>query len=132
MNNDQIANMIRLIRRRDAKDSQYILSIPEYVTAFYLLSVDDEIGGKARHYVMDDGIDFGRMREQQEFEPGHDLLVRLAANLFNGTIAVDPIEICGCPDDELFKTAINAMRIRRYGLKPEDYDAIAAGLQEKT
>lgn len=93
----------------------------EYGTAFYLLSSIEDIYRKALPYV-GDGIQFKNMMAKQDFSSGEKVIVKLAANLFNGNHKnITPIDIIGYLDNKLFETAMCAISMRYYqGLYLED------------
>lgn len=93
----------------------------EYGTAFYLLSSIEDIYRKALPFI-GDGIQFKNMLAKQDFSSGEKVIVKLAANLFNGSYKnITPLDIIGYLDNELFETAMCAMSMRYYqGLYLED------------
>lgn len=93
----------------------------EYGTAFYLLSSIEDIYRKALPFI-GDGIQFKNMLAKQDFSSGEKVIVKLAANLFNGNNKnIVPLDIIGYLDNELFETAMCAMSMRYYqGLYLED------------
>lgn len=93
----------------------------EYGTAFYLLSSVEDIYRKALPYI-GDGIQFKNMMAKQDFSSGEKVIVKLAANLFNGNHKnITPLDIIGYLDNELFETAMCSMSMRYYqGLYLED------------
>lgn len=95
----------------------------EYGAAFYILSADNEIWSKSMSYIDVDGIDFETMIQEKDFSTGYAVLVKLAANLFNGNFAEDiaPINLCCCLDGESnFKVALAALQIRKYKISLEE------------
>jgi len=87
-----------------------------YLSAlFILLSTKNNLYKKTRNYITEDGIDFEMMMEKQDFSSGEAKLVRLAANLFNGSMEVTPQELINTLDDKNYDLAMQAIRFRRYG-----------------
>lgn len=71
-------------------------------------------------YIDTDGIDFEAMMEKQDFLSGEAKLVRLAANLYNGSMEVTPQELINTLDDRNYDLAMQAIRFRRYGCHIEN------------
>jgi len=87
-----------------------------YLPALYiLLSTKNNLYKKTRNYIDVDGIDFEAMMEKQDFSSGEAKLVRLAANLYNGSMEVTPQELINTLDDRNYDLAMQAIRFRRYG-----------------
>lgn len=82
---------------------------------FILLSSKNNFYKKTRKYIDADGIDFEAMMEKQDFSSGEAKLVRLAANLYNGSMDVTPQELINTLDDKNYDLALQAIRFRRYG-----------------
>jgi hypothetical protein len=82
---------------------------------FILLSTKNNFYKKTKNYITEDGIDFQTMMEKQDFSRGEAKLVRLAANLFNGSMEVTPQELVNTLDDKNYDLAMQAIRFRRYG-----------------
>jgi len=87
---------------------------------FILLSTKNNLYKKTRNYITEDGIDFVMMMEKQDFSSGEAKLVRLAANLFNGSMKVTPQELINTLDDKNYDLAMQAIRFRRYGCHIEN------------
>ncbi|HHW31072.1 MAG TPA: hypothetical protein GXX20_05275 [Clostridiaceae bacterium] len=87
---------------------------------FILLSTRNNLYKKTRNYITEDGIDFAMMMERQDFSSGESKLVRLAANLFNGSMEVTPQELINTLDDKNYDLAMQAIRFRRYGCHIEN------------
>lgn len=102
----------------------------EYSAALYLLTAHLGTWNAVKKYVSRDGIEFYDMLAQVDFSGGYSVLIRLAANLFYSQftfasredehviepIVVAPVEVPARLDDSNFELALDAMRIRRYGL----------------
>ncbi|MCX7747218.1 MAG: DUF6075 family protein [Clostridia bacterium] len=82
---------------------------------FILLSSKNNFYKKTSRYIDADGIDFEAMMEKQDFSSGEAKLVRLAANLYNGSMDVTPQELINTLDDKNYDLALQAIRFRRYG-----------------
>ncbi len=87
---------------------------------FILLSTKNDLYKKTRNYITEDGIDFAMMMEKQDFSSGEAKLVRLAANLFNGSMEVTPQEFINSLDDKNYDLAMQAICFRRYGCHIEN------------
>jgi len=87
---------------------------------FILLSTKNNLYKKTRNYIDADGIDFQTMVEEQDFSSGEAKLVRLAANLYNGSMKVTPQELINTLDDKNYELAMQAIRFRRYGCHIEN------------
>jgi len=87
---------------------------------FIMLSTKNSLYKKTRDYITADGIDFQTMMEKQDFSSGEAKLVRLAANLYNGSMEVTPQELINTLDDGNYNLAIQATRFRRYGCHIEN------------
>jgi hypothetical protein len=87
---------------------------------FILLSTKNNFYKKTRNYINADGIDFETMMEKQDFSSGEAKLVRLAANLYNGSMEVTPQELINTLDDRNYDLAMQAIRFRRYGCHIEN------------
>ena len=87
---------------------------------FILLSTKNSLYKKTRNYIDADGIDFETMMEKQDFSSGEAKLVRLAANLYNGSMEVTPQELINTLDERNYDLAMQAIRFRRYGCHIEN------------
>ena len=87
---------------------------------FILLSTKNNLYQKTRNYITADGIDFEAMMDKQDFSSGEAKLVRLAANLYNGSMEVTPQELINTLDDRNYDLAAQAIRFRRYGCHIEN------------
>ncbi len=87
---------------------------------FILLSTKNNLYKKTKNYITEDGIDFMTMMGKQDFSSGEAKLVRLAANLFNGSMEVTPQELISSLDDKNYDLAMQAIRFRRYGCHIEN------------
>jgi hypothetical protein len=88
----------------------------EYATALYILTSRSSTWNKASGYVSNHGIDFQEMLEQEDWSGGYSNLIKLAGNLFNSSTKVDTAGVAELLDEENFKLAMDAFKIRRYGL----------------
>lgn len=87
---------------------------------FILLSTKNNLYKKTRNYIDVDGIDFEAMMEKQDFSSGEAKLVRLAANLYNGSMEVTPQELVNTLDDRNYDLVMQAIHFRRYGCHIEN------------
>lgn len=89
----------------------------EYAAALYILQEDEITWNVAvSKYVSRHGIDFDAMLD---FSGGYSVLIKLAGHLFNGLQRVEPLDLLRL-DDGNFAIALEAMRIRRVGLRVQD------------
>lgn len=88
---------------------------PEYAAAIFILSADTSTWNKAQGYVAREGIDIETMLKEVDFSGGYSVLMQLAGNLFNDQISINPVELMRL-DDSNFKIAIDAIKLRRYGM----------------
>lgn len=95
---------------------------PEYGAALYILTSDAHTWASAQSYIDADGIDFRRMRKGLAFSHGHDILLRLAGNLFNSCFRVSPVEFT-ILDAANFTVALEAQGIRYQGPRIETLEA---------
>lgn len=87
---------------------------PEYASALYILT--GSVWNKIDHYVAHDSIDFEAILQDTDFSGGEQVMVLLAANLFNGSERVDPLQFMRL-DENNFAIAITAQMIRREGYR---------------
>ena len=87
---------------------------------FILLSTKNSLFRKTKNYITEDGIDFQTMMEKQDFSSGEAKLIRLAANLFNGSMEVTPYEIINTLDAKNYNLAMQAIYFRRHGCHIEN------------
>jgi len=104
----------RLIHPDGQVDCYYLPAL------FILLSTKNSLYKKTKNYITEDGIDFITMMEKQDFSSGEAKLVKLAANLFNGSMEVTPQELINSLDDKNYDLAMQAIRFRRYGCHIEN------------
>ncbi|MDJ0305641.1 DUF6075 family protein [Dehalobacter sp.] len=85
-----------------------------YLPALYLLlSTKNDLYKKIGRYIDSDGIDFEKMLSKQDFPSSERKLIKLAANLFNGSMEVSPSELIDTLDDENFTQALQAIFLKR-------------------
>lgn len=94
----------------------------EFGAALYLLTSNGALWREVRDYVTVEAIDFPAMLEDVDFLHGYEVLVRLAANLFNGNMHCDAIELMRL-DDRNFMIAVTALQLRRVSLHVDDFKA---------
>lgn len=102
----------------------------EYACALYALTSHLDIWDQASQYISRDGIKFPKLIQEEHFSSTRLELIKLATNLFNermpfedGTIIPRPdmYQII-CLEESMFKVAVEAIRIRYYGLKLNDLE----------
>jgi hypothetical protein len=89
---------------------------PEYASALYILTSSAGTWQKASGYVDRGGIDFEAMLEELDFSGGYSILIKLASNLFNSNMHIDPIEFLRL-DETNFMVALTSIQLRRSSLK---------------
>jgi hypothetical protein len=87
----------------------------EYATALYILTSDPLIWEEVSRYVSRDGIGIARMLKKVYLSSGESVLARLAGNLFNGNVHIEPLELLRL-DETNFTIAMTALKLRREGL----------------
>lgn len=87
---------------------------------FILLSTKNSLFRKTKNYITEDGIDFQTLMEKQDFSSGEAKLIRLAADLFNGSMEVTPYEIINTLDAKNYDLAMQAIYFRRHGCHIEN------------
>ena len=110
----KVINDKRLVYSDGQVDCYYLPAL------FILLSTKNNFYKKTKNYINADGIDFETMMEKQDFSSGEAKLVRLAANLYNGSMEVTPQELIHTLDDRNYDLAMQAIRFRRYGCHIEN------------
>lgn len=110
----KVINDKRLVYSDGQVDCYYLPAL------FILLSTKNNFYEKTKNYIVADGIDFETMMEKQDFSSGEAKLVRLAANLYNGSMEVTPQELIHTLDDRNYDLAMQAIRFRRYGCDIEN------------
>lgn len=93
---------------------------PEYGSALYILCADAATWNKAEEYVSPDGIEFDEMLSEMDFSGGYSVLIHLAGNLFNNHLQVEAVDIPTRLDENNFQIALQAIRLRRCGLRLSD------------
>jgi len=92
-----------------------------YLSALYILfSTKNDLYKKTRRFIDGEGIDFEKMLSAQDFPSSEIKLIKLAANLFNGSMEVSPSELINTLDDENFELALQAIFLRRTGCHVRD------------
>src|SRR2546430_15759127 len=64
----------------------------EYAAAMYILTADTHTWSNAQSYVDREGIDLEAMLKEVHFSHGYEVLIKLAGNLFNSHLHIDPVE----------------------------------------
>lgn len=100
---------------------------PEYASALYILCAHAGTWQKVSTYVDRDGIDFETLLEEVDFSHGYVVLIQLAWHLFNGNIHIDPLEFLRL-DHGNFQLALNALQMRRYGLRTDEVSSQKQGV----
>ena len=86
---------------------------PEYLSALYILSGNQDIYNKTSSYFTTDGFKIDKLLEEVDLSSGEYLMVALASNLFNGMKKVTPLDLVGMTGDMNFQIAIKAIQGRR-------------------
>lgn len=88
-----------------------------YAAAIYILTADHHTWEQAKQYIDHDGIDFADMIKDMDLTSGTYVLLHLAGNLFGGIVQLNADKIAiGGLDESNFKLALDAIRLRHYGL----------------
>lgn len=91
----------------------------EYASALYILTATSGTWERASTYVSRDGIDLETMIEEQHLSSGYLALIKLAGNLFNGRLHVDPLDFMGL-DEANFNVALTALALRYHSHHIDD------------
>lgn len=90
----------------------------EYLSVVYIMSGNLELHMKIRkHFDPKKGVFFSdRMFELEDLSSGAYVLAKLAVNLFNNNEVANPLDMISSLDDRNFMLALNAMKVRRFGI----------------
>ena len=99
------------------KLSSYQQRSHEYQTLIYVLTGNDELVKKALPYLTDGGFSSDRCFKEQDFSRGTASLLKLAVHLYNANEDCTPLELVENLDSDSFQLAMNAVYLRKYGLK---------------
>ena len=83
----------------------------EYSAALYILTATGGTWERASKYVSRDGIVLETMVKEVHLSSGYLTLIKLAGNLFNGRLHVDPLDFMGL-DEANFSVALTALELR--------------------
>jgi hypothetical protein len=90
----------------------------EYGAALFVLTADPFTWEQSEPYVSRYGIDFEDLLSDSHWSGGYINLLRLAANLFNGTTPCSPIDLYRL-DQSNFTLAMTAFQLRRHSFSIE-------------
>jgi hypothetical protein len=93
---------------------------PEYASALYLLTSDGGTWQKANTSVSRTGIAISAMLEEVDVSGGYSVLIKLAGNLFNGQMHLDPLEFLRL-DEGNFRLALSSLTLRRSSFHLDDF-----------
>lgn len=88
---------------------------PEYGAALYILTSRSSTWDQAEGCVNGLGINFEDLFKEARFSGAYSVLIEWASGLFNGNTSIVPNELMRLDDDN-FQLALQALRIRRYGV----------------
>src|SRR5579862_3144468 len=92
---------------------------PEYGAALYILTSDAATWEQASRYTQRNAIDIETLLKEVDFSHGYEVLLKLAANLFNelneAGQQVRPVDLM-ILDEDNFSVALTALQIRYYSL----------------
>ena len=88
----------------------------EYLAAYYVLVADDELCSKAAQHINRDGINWSAIWGQ-DWSSGYRLLLELTESLFKSAGEVRLAYSLRIWDDDLYDLAMQAIYIRRRGLR---------------
>ena len=111
-----------LAAMRDAGKVEDTALDPEYAAALYILTADTGTWEKANESIDGDSIDMPLLLTEVDFSGGYSVLIRLAGNLFNGQLHLDPLELYRL-DSSNFTLAMTALWIRRETYHLDDFTA---------
>jgi len=96
---------------------------PEYGAALYILTSDAATWEQASRYTQRNAIDIETLLKEVDFSHGYEVLLKLAANLFNelneAGQQVRPVDLM-ILDEDNFSVALTALQIRYYSLRVDD------------
>jgi hypothetical protein len=99
---------------------------PEYGAALYILTSDASMWEQASKYVERNAIRIEDLLSEVDFSHGYEVLIKLAANLFNelneAGQQVRPVDLM-ILDEENFQVALAALQIRYSSLRVDDVKA---------
>jgi len=87
----------------------------EYSSAFYILTADEELRRKGMKYITTDGIRWDGIWDE-DWSSGYRVLLQLGESLFKSSGRADIVYGLGIWGDELYRIAMEAIRIRRSGI----------------
>lgn len=91
----------------------------EYGAALYILTADTHTWQSATDYIDREAIDIETLLKEVDFSHGYEVLLKLAGNLFNGYLHIDPLEFM-ILDEANFQVALTALEIRRHSPRLAD------------
>jgi hypothetical protein len=92
---------------------------PWYGAALYILSADLHTWNSSQPFISSHGIKFDEILANNHFSSGYITLIEVAANLFLDNGHVDLSRFTNL-DENNFKLAIDAIKLRRYSLLVSD------------
>ncbi|SRR5579875_57100 len=99
---------------------------PEYGAALYILTSDAAMWEQASKYVERNAIQIEDLLNEIHFSHGYQVLIQLAANLFNelneAGRQVRPVDLM-ILDEDNFQVALTALQLRYGSLRVEDLKA---------
>lgn len=116
LSEERIKDMVSLAKSESQVKSMYYDY--SYTAAYYILTSNTTIWRAADKGCTRDGISFAAIRKAGKgtFSTSTNLLVDLAASLFNGSKKIAMDDLCGYLDNHNMTTAIRAIHLRYYGL----------------
>lgn len=90
----------------------------EYLSVAYVMAGNAELEKKISPYfdTQEGYLDASALFEEQDLTHGLSVLVSLAVNLFNYGLEVSPINLVNKLDEDNFFLAVNAIKLRRFGI----------------
>lgn len=89
----------------------------EYQALVYIVTSKPEFLKKAAPYVGEHGFSADRCLTNNDFSLGDFEFLKLAMNLYNNIESTSPLDLITSLDDESFQLAMNAIYIRKYGVR---------------
>lgn len=89
----------------------------EYQALAYVITSKPEFVKKAAPYMGTYGFKSIDCLENNDFSSGDHKLLKLGMNLYNNHEMSSPVDLITSLDDESFQVAMNAIYIRKYGVR---------------
>lgn len=91
----------------------------EYLVVVYIMAGNNELQLKMAPYfdTQEGSLDSEALFQEEDLSQGLATLAKLAVNLFNYSLSVEPIDLVSDLDGDNFFLAINVIQLRCFGLQ---------------